>query len=193
MGERSGVSALPSRRRGLGWAQTAARTRSLAGNGQQLRLGEVLLDLAGRARTSAGAGAASELHSNERQRRLFSCSPNCSAYRAAPRLHWTRRTAGQISRCREFSSLTFHWNCFQDKCCKEAAECVASAPLRRLCEYRTERLLQVVYVSRNPKDNAVSFYHFHQMARFLGQQMTTWNEFFALYTVGKSAASVLRT
>lgn len=48
------------------------------------------------------------------------------------------------------------------------------------------QIFQVVYVSRNAKDNAVSFYHFHQMARFLGQQKTSWDEFFALYTSGHS-------
>ncbi|CAD5234583.1 unnamed protein product [Bursaphelenchus xylophilus] len=44
---------------------------------------------------------------------------------------------------------------------------------------------KVVYVARNPKDNAVSFYHFHRMARFLGlQKNLNWNDFFALYVSG---------
>ncbi|MCP4064257.1 MAG: sulfotransferase domain-containing protein [Gammaproteobacteria bacterium] len=44
---------------------------------------------------------------------------------------------------------------------------------------------QIIYVSRNPKDTAGSFYHFHKMARYLGMQTTAWDEFFPLFTVGK--------
>lgn len=37
-------------------------------------------------------------------------------------------------------------------------------------------LLQVIYVSRNPKDVVVSFYHFHKMANFL-PEVNTFPEF----------------
>jgi hypothetical protein len=44
---------------------------------------------------------------------------------------------------------------------------------------------RIVYVARNPKDNAVSFYHYHRMTRFLGlQHNLSWDEFFALYMAG---------
>lgn len=44
---------------------------------------------------------------------------------------------------------------------------------------------RIVYVARNPKDNAVSFYHYHRMTRFLGlQHNLPWNDFFALYMAG---------
>jgi hypothetical protein len=45
---------------------------------------------------------------------------------------------------------------------------------------------KIIYVSRNPKDTAVSFYHFHQMARYLGQQANMpWDEFLDLFLEGE--------
>uniref|UniRef100_A0A915E315 Sulfotransferase domain-containing protein n=1 Tax=Ditylenchus dipsaci TaxID=166011 RepID=A0A915E315_9BILA len=39
--------------------------------------------------------------------------------------------------------------------------------------------------SQSKEDNAVSFYHFHRMSRFLGRQKNlSWNDFFALYLNG---------
>ena len=58
-------------------------------------------------------------------------------------------------------------------------------PLELLPESALSGGCRVVYVARNPKDNAVSFYHFHRMTRFLGlQHNMPWNEFFALYFHG---------
>jgi hypothetical protein len=46
---------------------------------------------------------------------------------------------------------------------------------------------KLIYIARNPKDNAVSFYHHHRMARFLGvQKDLDWDQFFALYVTGSS-------
>jgi len=58
-------------------------------------------------------------------------------------------------------------------------------PLELLPESALNGDCRIVYVARNPKDNAVSFYHFHRMTRFLGlQHNLSWNEFFALYMAG---------
>jgi hypothetical protein len=60
-------------------------------------------------------------------------------------------------------------------------------PLELLPKSILEGPCKVIYVARNPKDNAVSFYHHHRMARFLGvQKNLTWDQFFALYVTGSS-------
>lgn len=65
-------------------------------------------------------------------------------------------------------------------------------PLELLPDSVLNGRCKIVYVARNPKDNAVSFFHFHRMARFLGlQQNLKWDEFFALYCEGSSELFVL--
>ncbi|XP_072278719.1 sulfotransferase 2B1-like isoform X2 [Pyxicephalus adspersus] len=43
---------------------------------------------------------------------------------------------------------------------------------------------KVIYVARNPKDVAVSFYHFHKMAKFL-PEISSFSEFLELFLKGK--------
>lgn len=38
---------------------------------------------------------------------------------------------------------------------------------------------------RNPKDNAVSYYHHHQMSTFLGNYTGTWEQFIQLFAKGQ--------
>lgn len=45
-------------------------------------------------------------------------------------------------------------------------------------------VLQIIYVVRNPKDQAVSYYHFHETAKFLGGFKRDWAEFLELYIKG---------
>jgi len=63
--------------------------------------------------------------------------------------------------------------------------CFTHLPLELLPKSVLEGKCRLIYVARNPKDNAVSFFHFHRMSRFLGRQENlSWNDFFALHITG---------
>lgn len=63
--------------------------------------------------------------------------------------------------------------------------CFTHLPLELLPPSILQGKCKLLYVARNPKDQAVSFFHFHRMARFLGlQTQTSWNEFFPLFCSG---------
>ncbi|GMS87579.1 hypothetical protein PENTCL1PPCAC_9754, partial [Pristionchus entomophagus] len=50
-----------------------------------------------------------------------------------------------------------------------------------------EKQTKVVYVARNPKDVAVSYFFFHQLTAHLGQQSDlTFDEFFPIFFSGKT-------
>lgn len=50
-------------------------------------------------------------------------------------------------------------------------------------DYYIPVLSQVIYVARNPKDVAVSYYHFHKMANFLPDP-GTFSEFLSDFLEG---------
>jgi hypothetical protein len=58
-------------------------------------------------------------------------------------------------------------------------------PYRLFPETVQEQCGKVVYVMRNPKDVAVSFYHFHRSHRLLGFYKGTWDEFFECFISGR--------
>ncbi|GMS91348.1 hypothetical protein PENTCL1PPCAC_13523, partial [Pristionchus entomophagus] len=58
-------------------------------------------------------------------------------------------------------------------------------PVQHLPPTIREGKCKLLYVARNPKDQAVSYFHFHRSAAFLGQQTDlTFDEFFRLFCSG---------
>lgn len=57
-------------------------------------------------------------------------------------------------------------------------------PYRLLPKELREAKCKVIYVARNPKDNAVSYYHYHRMCAFLGNYKGSWERFLHHYMEG---------
>lgn len=57
-------------------------------------------------------------------------------------------------------------------------------PLRLIPKQLQQAKCKVIYVVRNPKDNAVSYYHHHKISTFLGNYKGTWDEFLRNYMEG---------
>ncbi|EPY87069.1 sulfotransferase 1C4-like protein [Camelus ferus] len=57
-------------------------------------------------------------------------------------------------------------------------------PIQLLPPSLLEKNCKVIYVARNPKDNMVSYYHFHRMNKALPAP-GTWEEYFENFLTGK--------
>lgn len=57
-------------------------------------------------------------------------------------------------------------------------------PLQLLPKQLRRPRCKIIYVARNPKDNAVSYYHHHRMSTFLGNFKGSWEEFLTHYMKG---------
>jgi len=58
-------------------------------------------------------------------------------------------------------------------------------PYRLIPKTVIEHRSKLVYVMRNPKDVAVSFYHFHRSHKLLGFYKGTWDDFFECFISGQ--------
>jgi hypothetical protein len=58
-------------------------------------------------------------------------------------------------------------------------------PFRLFPETAFEHHAKLVYVVRDPKDVAVSFYHFHRSHKLLGFYKGTWDDFFECFISGR--------
>ncbi|KAL1419512.1 hypothetical protein MTO96_025256 [Rhipicephalus appendiculatus] len=57
-------------------------------------------------------------------------------------------------------------------------------PLKLIPKQLQQAKCKIIYVVRNPKDNAVSYYHHHKMSTFLGNFKGSWDEFLEHYMSG---------
>lgn len=57
-------------------------------------------------------------------------------------------------------------------------------PLKLIPKQLQQAKCKIIYVVRNPKDNAVSYYHHHKMSTFLGNFKGSWDEFLNHYMSG---------
>ncbi|XP_076314132.1 sulfotransferase 1B1-like [Tachypleus tridentatus] len=57
-------------------------------------------------------------------------------------------------------------------------------PLNCIPRQLRQSRCKIIYVVRNPKDNAVSYYHHHRMSTFLGNYRGPWDEFLTLFLKG---------